>query len=331
MTVKTINWGIAGPGGISSKFATDLAHAEGAKLVAVGGRNLEKAESFASKFNIPRAYGSLEELAADEEVDIVYIGTLHPAHKENALMLLRAGKAVLCEKPFTMNAAEAEEMIQLARQSGVFLMEAMWSRYLPPIRKVREWLAEGHIGEVRMVKADFGFNIGWAPESRLLDPKLGGGALLDAGIYPVSFASMVFGEQPTNIMSSARIGQTGVDEQFSLLFEYEGGKTAALNGAVQLGMVSDAYIYGTKGYIHAPNFLFSRSATLHVSGAEPVRFEDSREQSGYNFEAEEAMNCLREGKLESATMPLDETLAIMQTLDTIRSQWGLRYPADEQA
>ncbi|MDQ0113899.1 Gfo/Idh/MocA family protein [Paenibacillus harenae] len=330
MTVKTINWGIAGPGWISSKFAKDLAFAEGAKLVAVGGRSLDKAESFAKQFDIPRAYGSLKELAADGEVDIVYIGTLHPAHKENALMLLRAGKAVLCEKPFTINAAEAEEMIRFARENGIFLMEAMWTRYLPPIRKVREWLAEGHIGEVRMVKADFGFDMGWAPESRLLDPKLGGGALLDAGIYPISFASMVFGEQPAKIMSSARIGQTGVDEQFSLLFEYEGGRTAALNGAVQLGMVSDAYIYGTKGYIHAPNFLFGKMASLHVSGQEPILFEDGREPDGYYFEAEEAMNCLREGKLESAIMPLDETLAIMRTLDTIRAQWGLRYPADEQ-
>lgn len=329
MTVKTINWAIAGPGWISSKFAADLAYAEGAKLIAVGGRNPEKSEAFAKQFNIPRAYGSLDELAADEEVDIVYIGTLHPAHKDNALTLLKAGKAVLCEKPFTLNAAEAQEMIEFARERGIFLMEAMWTRYLPPIRKVREWLAEGRIGEVRMLKADFGFDCGWAPDSRLLDPKLGGGALLDAGIYPVSFASMIFGKQPAKMMSSARIGKTGVDEQFSLLFEYEDGRTAALNGAVQLGMVSDAYIYGTKGYIHAPNFLFGKSASLHVANEEPVLFEDGREPSGYNFEAEEAMNCLREGKPESAIMPLDETLAIMQTLDTIRAQWGLRYPGEQ--
>ncbi|MCA0758475.1 Gfo/Idh/MocA family oxidoreductase [Paenibacillus sp. N4] len=329
MSLRTIKWGIFGPGGISSKFAGDLKYAAGAELVAVGGRSLEKAERFAEEHQVPRAYGSLEELAADPDVDIVYIGTLHTVHKENAAQLLRAGKSVLCEKPFAMNAAETADMIQAARENGVFLMEAMWTRYLPPIRKVREWIAEGRIGEVRMLKADFGFDVGWAPESRLLDPALGGGALLDAGIYPVSFASMVFGAQPEKIMSSARIGQTGVDEQFSLLFEYEGGRTAALNGAVQLGMVSDAYIYGTKGYIHIPNFLFGKTASLHVRGDEPEHYADDREAKGYAFEAEEAMSCLREGKLESAVMPVEETLAIMGTLDAIRKQWGLRYPADE--
>lgn len=328
MTIQTIKWGILGPGWISSKFTKDLAFAAGAEVVAVGGRNLEKAEKFAKDYHIPRAYGSVEELAADPDVDIIYIGTLHPIHKENALTLLRAGKAVLCEKPFTMNAAEAEEMIQYAKENRVFLMEAMWTRYLPPIRQVRDWLAEGKIGEVRMLKADFGFNMGWAPESRLLDPALGGGALLDAGIYPVSFASMIFGSQPTNIMSSASLGKTGVDEQFSLLFEYEGGRTAALNGAVQLDMVSDAYIYGTKGHIHIPNFLFGKSAFLHVKNEEPVVYQCDRQAEGYAYEAEEAMNCLREGKLESEIMSLEETLAIMTTLDTIRKQWGLSYPAD---
>ncbi|MBD2870254.1 Gfo/Idh/MocA family protein [Paenibacillus arenilitoris] len=329
MSKQTIKWAILGPGGISSTFAKDLAYAEGAELIAVGGRNLEKAERFAKEYNIPRAYGSVDQLAGDEDVDIVYVGTLHPAHKDNVLAMLRAGKAVLCEKPFCMNAAEAKEMIEAAGENKVFLMEAMWTRYLPPIVKVREWIAEGRIGEVRLLKADFGFNIGWQPQSRLLDPALGGGALLDAGIYPVSFASMIFGGQPSKIMSSARIGETGVDEQFSLLFEYEGGRAAALNGAVQLGMVSDAYIYGTKGHIHVPNFLFGKSASLHVAQEEPVKFEDDRQSKGYAFEAEEAMACLREGRLESSVMPLRETLDIMATLDEIRRQWGLRYPADE--
>ncbi|WEK55321.1 MAG: Gfo/Idh/MocA family oxidoreductase [Candidatus Cohnella colombiensis] len=328
MTKRIVKWGIAGPGVISSSFAKDLAAADGAELVAVGGRSLEKAEQFAAEWGIPRAYGSMEQLAQDAEVEIVYIGTLHPVHKENMLTFLRAGKAVLCEKPFTINAAEAAEVIQYAKQNQLFLMEAMWSRYLPPIRQVRQWLAEGRIGEVRMVKADFGFDFGWQPEHRLLDPKLGGGALLDAGIYPVSFASMVFGEQPKKITSSARIGQTGVDEQFSLLFEYEGGRTAALNGAVQLDMINDAYIFGTKGHIHIPQFLFSRSATLHVKGEEPVTLADERSTAGYNYEAEEAMNCLREGRKESDVMTHEETLQIMHTLDQIRGQWGLKYSGE---
>ncbi|MFC5529312.1 Gfo/Idh/MocA family protein [Cohnella yongneupensis] len=326
MAVKKIRWGIAGPGWISSLFAKDLAFAEGAELVAVAGRDLGKAEKFAREYGVPKAYGSMEQLAQDPDVDIVYIGTLHPIHKENMLTFLRAGKAVLCEKPFTMNADEAEEAIACAKQNGVFLMEAMWTRYLPAIRKVREWLAEGKIGEVRLVKAEFGFNVGWQPEGRLLNPALGGGALLDAGIYPVSFASMVYGVQPDKIMSTVRIGETGVDEQFSLLFEYAGGRTASLHGSVQLGMVNDAVIYGTKGHIHVPGFLAARSATLNVSGEEPVTINDDRKAHGFAFEAEEAMACLREGRLESDGLKLDETAKIMNTLDSIRWQWNLKYP-----
>ncbi|QMV43778.1 Gfo/Idh/MocA family protein [Cohnella cholangitidis] len=326
MSIPTIRWGIAGPGGISKQFAKDLAYAEGAELVAVAGRSLDKAESFAKDFRAARAYGSFDRLAADPEVDIVYVGTLHPAHHDNVLTFLRAGKAVLCEKPFTMNASEAEEIIRYAKENRIFLMEAMWTRYLPPIRQVRQWLAEGVIGDVRMVKADFGFDLGWQPESRLLDPKLGGGALLDVGIYPVSFASMIYGARPRKIMSSARIGTTGVDEQFSILMEYEEGQIAALNGAVQLEMVNDAYIIGTKGHIHIPMFLAARSASLHVRGQDPIRFEDDRQASGYAFEAEEAMACLRAGRTESPVMPLGETLEIMSTLDRIRQQWNLRYP-----
>lgn len=329
MSEKSIKWGVFGPGWISSKFVKDLKFAKGAELIAVGGRRLEKAEEFAKTYNIPRAYGSAEELAQDPDVDIVYVGTLHTVHKENAVALLKGGKSVLCEKPFTMNEGEAAELIQTAREHGVFLMEAMWTRYLPPIVKVREWLAEGAIGEVRMLKADFGFNIGWNPGSRLLDPAQGGGALLDAGIYPVSFASMVFGERPESISSVASIGKTGVDEQFSLLFGYEGGRSAVLNGAVQLGMVNDAYIYGTEGHIHIPGFLFGKSATLFAKDKEPEHFADDREAEGYAFEAEEAMACLREGKRESSIMPLAETQAIMGTLDAIRKQWGLVYDADK--
>lgn len=307
-------------------FAKDLAYAEGAELAAVAGRDLDKARKFAQDYGARRAYGSMEELARDPEVDIVYIGTLHPIHKENMLTFLRAGKAVLCEKPFTMNAAEAEEAIACAKENGVFLMEAMWTRYLPAIRQVREWLAEGKIGEVRLVKAEFGFNVGWQPEGRLLNPALGGGTLLDAGIYPVSFASMVYGAQPDKIMSTVRIGETGVDEQFSLLFEYAGGRTASLHGAVQLGMMNDAVIYGTKGHIRVPEFLAARSATLHVSGEEPVAFAHDRQAHGYVFEAEEAMACLREGRKESAGMTQDETAQLMHTLDSIRWQWNLKYP-----
>ncbi|MEK3889503.1 Gfo/Idh/MocA family protein [Bacillus sp. FSL K6-3431] len=320
-----IKWGIMGPGNISSKFASDLVQSNHAELVAVASRTEGKAEKFASQFNIPRSYNSYEDFVKDEEVEIVYIGTLHTMHKECVIQCLKAGKAVICEKPFMMNAQEAEEVIQVARDNSTFMMEAMWTRYLPAIVQTRKWIEEGKIGEIKTLTANFGFDVGWAPESRLLNKKLGGGALLDAGIYPVSFASMIFGQQPTNIKSSANIGKTGVDEQFSALFEYGNGQTALLNSSVRLTLSNDAFIYGTEGYIHLPNFLFGESGFLHRSDSESLEFKDDRKLNGYIFEAEEAMNCLRAGNLESRIMPLDETQDIMKTLDALRKQWGLEY------
>ena len=325
MAARTIKWGIMGPGGIARAFAADLKTVDGAELVAVASKSKERAESFASEFGAPQAYGDYEAFVRDAGVDIVYIATLHPAHKELMLLCLRAGVAVLCEKPFTMNAAEAEEVAQVAKANGTFAMEAMWTRFLPPIAQARAWIAEGRIGEAKAVAASFGFDIGWQPESRLLDKKQGGGALLDAGVYPISFASMIFGEQPERISSSAHIGETGVDERFAALFEYGGGRTAQVSAAVRLNLSNEAYVYGTEGYIHLPNFLFGRSASLHAPGAEPVRFEDDRAERGYRFEAMEAMRCLREGRVESGIMPLGETVDIMRTMDRLREQWGLEY------
>jgi len=323
---RVVKWGIMGPGGISGNFASELKHAPGADLVAVAGRSKEKADAFAEKYGVPRAYGSCEELAGDPDVEIVYVGTLHPVHKENVLTLLQGGKAILCEKPFTMTEAEAREIAEEARKRNLFVMEAMWTRYLPVIRQVRSWLREGAIGEVKLLKAEFGFDAGWNPEGRLLNKEKGGGTLLDAGIYPVSFASMVYGERPSRILSTAFIGETGVDEQYSLLFEYEGGRIASLHGGVRLAMNNDAWLYGTKGKIHVPNFLAAKEATLYVNGEEPVAVTDDRDFVGHAFQAIEAMDCLREGRKESAEMPLDETVELMGTLDEIRSQWNLTYP-----
>jgi predicted dehydrogenase len=328
MAHRKIKWGIMGAGNISRQFAADLAVSPNGEVVAVAAQSKERAEAFAKDFGIARAYDHYEALVQDSEVEIVYIGTLHPMHKDGMLLCLRNGKAVLCEKPFTMNAREAEEVIRTARENKLFLMEAMWTRYLPPVVQARQWIAEGRIGEVTALTANFGFRAGWDPNGRLWDKRLGGGALLDAGIYPVSFASMVFGRQPELIQSAAHIGETGVDEQFAAVFKYPGGKTAALNGAIRINLVNDAYIYGTEGRIHLPGFLFGRSASLHTSGAVTVEFKDDRKTAGYIFEAEEAMRCLREGRTESDIMPLDETLAIMRTMDAMRAQWGLTYPAD---
>lgn len=321
-----VKWGIMGTGWIAEQFTGDLVHTVSGVGYAAGSRSLDSAERFAQKFGLTKAYGSYEELVQDPDVDAIYVATPHPLHREHVLLAIAAGKAVLCEKPITVNSRELAEIIDAARSRGLFLMEAMWTRFLPVISQVRAWLKEGKIGEVMMLKADFGFRSEWNPEGRLLNPQLGGGALLDVGIYPLSFASMVFGSAPQKVNSSALIGETGVDEQFSVLLDYGAGKTAALNGAVRLGLSNDAWIFGTEGMIHIPSFINAKEATLQVAGQEEIKVVDDRQSKGYAFEAEEVGRCLLTGEKESPLISLDESLSIMKLLDEIRDQWGLKYP-----
>jgi predicted dehydrogenase len=219
-------------------------------------------------------------------------------------------------------------LIKTAGASKLFLMEAMWMRYLPAIVKVKELLAQGVIGEIRIVKADFGNRIPWEPAGRLLNPELGGGALLDVGIYPVSFASMVLGASPTKITGVAYLGETGVDEQFSAVLGYEAGRIATLSGAVRTSLPNDARIIGTDGYIRIPDFWRASGLELCRNG-KMEKFEIPFRSTGYIHEAEEAMYCLREGLTESSIMPLDESLKIMKILDALRKQWGLKYPSEK--
>ncbi len=327
---QSIRWGILAPGRIAQQFAADLKFADQAVIQAVGSRSRERAEAFAREHDIPNVHADYESLAADPEVDIVYVATPHPQHRENVLACLREGKAVLCEKPFTMNAAEARKIIAEARERKLFLMEAMWTRYLPAPRKVKAWINEGAIGKVQMLKADFGFRLPWNPKDRLLDKKLGGGALLDTGIYPFSFASWVFGRQPERIESAARLGETGVDEWYTAIFDYGDGAMASLTNAVRLPLNSEALIIGEEGKIQVPSFFSAREAKLtRLDGMEET-FTDKSSGRGMQHEANEAMRCLRAGELESPVMPLDETLAIMETLDAVRKPWGLAYEADEE-
>ena len=325
---KKIKWGIMGPGRIAHKFAQSLKCSEAAEMTAVGSRSIERAEKFAKEYGVSRSYGSYADLAADTDVDIIYVATPHPAHFECTMLCLKAGKAVLCEKPFTLNASETKVLIKTARASKLFLMEAMWMRYLPAIVKVRELLTQGAIGETRMVKTDFGNRIPWEPSGRLLNPELGGGALLDVGIYPVSFASMVLGASPTKLTGVAYLGETGVDEQFSAVLGYEAGKIATLSGAVRTSLINEARIIGTDGYIRVPDFWRASTLELYQNG-KMEKFELPFRATGYIHEAEEAMYCLREGLTESSVMPLDESLKIMKILDTLRKQWGLKYPQEK--
>lgn len=326
---NTINWGIMATGGITHVFVRDLAHVKDARLIAVGSRSQEKADEFAAQYGIPRAYGTYEELANDPEVDIIYVATPHPMHKENVLTCLQAGKAVLCEKSFVMNAQELEVLIAAARKHRLFLMEAMWTRFLPAIRKVKEWLSAGIIGEVRMVDVRFSNRAPWNPESRLFKPELGGGALLDVGIYCTSFISMVYGQSPTSIQSLVNKGKTGVDELFTALLGYENGQMASVMAGLRLKSRHEAVILGTEGEIRVPDFWQAKTASLTVYGQHEERFEDKSESIGYAYEAAEAMRCMKAGKLESLEMSLDESLAIMKTMDQLRAAWGLTYPGEE--
>jgi len=320
-------WGILGAGGIAHKFATGLTVLPDAQLIAVGSRTQHNADKFGDTFNIPHRHASYEALANDPEVDAIYIATPHPFHKENTILCLNAGKAVLCEKPFAINAAEAQEMIAVAREKGVFLMEAMWSRFLPTIIKAQSLIAEGAIGDVRMLNADFGFRTSVNEEGRLFNLALGGGALLDVGIYPLSLAYLLFGK-PATIASAAHLGETGVDEQAAIVLSYDKDQLALLSTATRTNTAHEALIYGTDGYIRIPDWWHANKLILYKGGKEQT-FDVPHDGNGYSHEAAEVAQCVRAGKIESETMSLDETLQIMHTMDAIRAQWGLKYPSDK--
>ncbi len=324
-----IRWGILGTGNIAKQFARGLAVLSDADLAAVGSRSQASADAFGDEFDVPRRHPSYAALANDPDVDVVYVATPHNLHRENSLLCLQADKAVLCEKPFAINAGEAEQVIALAREKRLFLMEAMWTRFLPALQQTRQLLAGGAIGDVRMLAADFGFRASFDPQGRLFDPHLGGGALLDVGIYPISLASLVFGAPPSRVSSLAHLGQSSVDEQAAMIFGYDQGQLALLSSATRTNTPQEAVISGTEGQIriHTP-WWQACTLTLSVQGEEDQVLRLPFEGNGYNYEAVEVMDCLRGGKTESDLMPLDETLAIMRTLDQIRAQWGLSYPME---
>jgi len=324
---RTIRWGILGTGGIARKFAEGLAVLDDAELLAVGSRTVESAAAFGDTYTVSRRYGTYAELANDPDVDVIYVSTPHMFHKRDTLLCLQAGKAVLCEKPFTMNAAEAVELVTYAREHNLFLMEAMWTRFMPIMVRLRALLAEKVVGEVGMLHADFSFQADFDPKGRLFDPELGGGALLDAGIYPVSMASMVLGA-PQDIKSSTYIGATGVDERTGILQRYANGALAMLTTSTRLNAPQEVLIRGAEGYIRLTDWLRGTSMTISRYGQPDEFIELPIIGNGYNYEAAAVMEHLRAGTTESPIMPLDETIALMENLDAVRAPWGLRYPGE---
>ena len=326
---RPIRWGILGTGRIAHHFANGLKAVPDAELLAVGSRAQESADAFGDEFGVERRYGSYQDLAADADLDAIYVSTPHQDHKASTLLCLAAGRNVLCEKPFAINAGEAREMVESARAKNLFLMEAMWTRFRPTMVKVRELIDSGAVGEPRFVSANIGWMSTYDPVFRLYNPELGGGALLDGGVYPVSFASMVLGT-PSAIASVATLGQSGVDEQEAIALLHPSGAVASIGMTIQASSVNLAQIVGTKGRIeihhdwHRPEGL-----TYYPAGGERQEFlYPQTEGNGYQYEAIEVGRCLREGLLESPVMPLDETISIMETMDTLRGQWGVRYPME---
>lgn len=324
-----IRWGIMGPGKIAHPFVKGLAMLPKAVPAAVGSRSKERAVKFGKEYDIPRCHGSYEDLANDPNVDIIYIATPHPMHKENSIMCLEAGKAVLCEKPFTINADEAEEVINCSIQNKKFIMDAMWIHFLPLYKKVCKAIGEGKIGEPRMVTADFGFKAERDINGRIFNPELGGGALLDVGVYPMYLASMIFKEYPVRITGAAHLGETGVDEQSGMVLQYDTGQIAVLSCAVTTKTPNEARIDGTEGsiYIHPPCWRGTK-ATIRVHGEDKEILEAEIEGTGYQYEAAHVMQCLRFGVIESPLVPHLKTFDIMRMMDELRRQWGLKYPAE---
>jgi predicted dehydrogenase len=321
-------WGLVGSGYIAGAFAKALSFIPEAEAYAVGSRTQKSADAFAKTHHIPVAHGSYQDLIDDPNVDVIYIATLNSCHRENCLSAIDAGKPILCEKPFMVNSKEAIEVTNYAKEKNIFLMEALWTRFIPAFIKAREIWESGVIGELYSACSDIGFIYERNESHPLYNPSLAGGALLDLGAYPVSIAHIVFGE-PESINAFSFIGPTGVDEQTSLIFGYKEGKSALGYSSFKVSPPMEATIMGTKGYIrlHSP-FYCPPGFTLVLNEKEPQVFNIPYEGNGWNYEAIEVMNCLREGKLESDIVPHAETLSLMRTMDRIRSQIGLKFPIE---
>ncbi|MES2130369.1 MAG: Gfo/Idh/MocA family oxidoreductase [Pseudomonadota bacterium] len=328
--MKQVRWGILGTGKIAKAFASALRDTPGAVLAAVASRSLAPAQAFAAEYGAAAGYGSYQELADAPDVDVIYIGTPHPMHAENALMALHGGKGVLCEKPFTMNRREAEQVVALARAKKLFLMEAMWTRFMPALAEVRRIIASGEIGAVHQVIADFGFTSQVGPEHRLHNPELGGGALLDLGIYPLSIAADLLGPV-TSVQSLAEMGATGVDTQTTFTMKHQDGGMSICSCSLRARTPAELTVSGALGYVRMHS-MFHRATSISVVLADgSSRTVDTPYLgNGYAHEAIEVQRCLGEGLVESPRMTHDETLALMGVLDTIRNQIGLRYAADSR-
>jgi predicted dehydrogenase len=324
-----IRWGILGAGGIAGTVGTDIVDTPGNEVAAVGARDLERASALADQLGAGRAYGSYAELVADPEVDVVYVATTHGQHHEHALLALRAGKAVLVEKAFTLNARQARDVVAEARQRRLFCMEAMWMRLNPLIIRARQIAASGRIGDLISVHADLSHLFPYDPKHRLYDLAAGGGALLDLGVYPVTFAWLFLG-RPDTVQVTGALAPTGADTAVAMQWGYRDGRFAQLSCSARGTNPLTGLVTGTEGWIsigrriHRAPFI-----TVHDENGDD-ELSQTIEGGGFDHEVTEVARCLRAGELESPLVPLDETVAVLELLDDVRAQLGVRYAADQE-
>lgn len=320
--------GILGAGHIAQKMATTLMGMKEAELYAVAARELSRAEQFANEFHAQKAYGNYEALADDPDIDLIYIATPHSHHFEPARMCLLKGKPVLCEKAFTANAREAEELIRIAQEKQVFLAEAIWTRYMPFSRTIRELTESGIIGKPMMLTASLGYPI--AHKERIVRLELCGGALYDLGVYPINFALMTFGNDLEKITSTCMKNEAGVDMQNSITFTYRDGRMAVMQTTAFCASDRQGIISGDKGYLVIDNINNPQQAVVYnTDHQETARYTCPPQITGFEYQVQEAAEAIRRGAIEPASMPHAETLRVMQMLDSLRQEWGIRFPMDE--
>jgi predicted dehydrogenase len=327
----TVRWGIVGPGRIANKMVRDFPHVAGAEAVAVASRSIDRAKDFAAAHGLARAHGSYRAILDDPDVDVLYVATPHPQHRAVALAALRAGKAVLVEKAFTVTPEATREIAALSAETGVFAMEAMWTRFQPVIVRMRELLADGAVGQVRAVTADLGVQHPMDPDDRFADPGLGGGALFDLGVYPISFAQMLLGT-PAAVTAHGSMSPAGVDLEETVLLRYADGRAAALFESLRCATPGGARVVGTEGWVDVlPRFHHPDTVVLHRAGREPEEITVPHTGGGYAHELAEVTECLLAGRRESAVMPLADTVVVQDLMGEVAAQLGMlprEGPAD---
>lgn len=320
-----VKWGIIGPGAIANAFAKEVKNSQGGKVIAVFGRNEERAKNFSEKYNIEKYYSDINKFLSDDNIDAVYIATPHNYHMEYVIKCIKAKKHILCEKPFSYNYKTSKEVLDLAKENNVFIMEALWTLFLPAINKAKTWIKENKIGKVKLITANFGFKSEEDVNSRLYNADLAGGALLDVGIYPILFSNFIMNDIPKEIKATAVMTRTGVDETDVINLKYKDGALASLTCSIAAETDNTAVIYGEKGKIVIPTFWMAKEAYLYSYESEE-KFEDKYNEAGYKYEIIEANKCMVNNSLESDIVSHDVTLGLAKIMDEIREQIGLVYP-----